>query len=191
MKKLFCFLFPIIFFSACSDFQHVHYSKLKKVPATGFVAPLEIKYKSQRSQKENQINANEFQKYDSFVSENPILKIESLEQKGSENKFNTKNAIKEKKHIALKKVSTNQLHKNQKQKRIGEGFLIFMLIVLFLTLIILGGIVFVMGIFAGIWWAILIGLALIFLGGFPLVGFVGFIVGDRNRPMPAKIKEEK
>jgi hypothetical protein len=39
MKCFVLFSVSIFFFSACSDFQHMHYRKLKKVPAHGFVKP--------------------------------------------------------------------------------------------------------------------------------------------------------
>ncbi|HET6992707.1 MAG TPA: hypothetical protein VFJ43_15340 [Bacteroidia bacterium] len=183
MKRLIFFLVPIIFLSACSDFYHLHYKKLDKIPVQGYVAPLEIKPRQFSDRKKICHVIPDTLKKNSVISEKQEPEIISVEKEVKRNySISPKVQAKSAQKISGKTKIFPQI-KNHQQKFDGAGFFVILILLFCLALIVGGGFVFVIGIYAGFWVPILIGLLMICLGIFPVIGFIGFMIGDRHRPV--------
>ena len=183
MKKI---IFPfslIILFSACSDFYHLRYKKLNKVPVNGFVAPAHTNH--QQVPDKNYFHKTEILVKDSVANQKTEIKISLVKKRSVQEKISSGKKIK--KNIPEKiKISIPQQHKSD-----GAGFLILLTLLLGLLLIVLGIWVLVIAILAAVWWIILIGLILILIGLLPFWGLVSFVVGGRHKPNQAYQNQEK
>jgi hypothetical protein len=203
MKNVCRLFFALIFSSGCSDFYHLHYHKLNKIPASGEVSGFVL-----REEKEWQGAA-------AGGSENICLTIES------ENKSDSILVGKDSVLIEMKKKSVKEkrvdrrrdeiridnfkkdFSEKRSKKLIGVRAKIrhehdhHVLIVI--GLLFLGAILFsngialiILGIFGLTFWMFLTGMVLVFLGILPLLGLISMIVGDRfKRPEKFEEKERK
>jgi hypothetical protein len=181
MKRLIFFLVLILTFSACSEFQHLHYRHVKKVPAKGFVKKhpgTERKIAEEKTV--GQVDPSHSaeagivnEKQDSIIpakDNNPVYHLPSVLKKQTENPS------------PLKKIVRGKL---QPQKPIlhrkgGDGSVFLIVVFLFLgvCLMVIGGTIFVGAFFGFSLWLLLLGLVIFLLGLLPFLGLLSFAFGS-------------
>lgn len=171
----------------------MHYRKLKKVPATGRVEEKMITSPAKRP-----VAIREAEN-DSVAA--PV-KARKYPQDLSGFPENNKHAYKthspgeiRAKIQPLKANVQKQVGQKRKmfirQRGDGSVFLIFLFLFLGLGLLVTGIGMVLIGINAIIWWMILLGLVVAFLGLMPFLGMISLMSGDRYRPSPAYDESQK
>ena len=194
MKQLVFLLVLIFSLSACSEFHHMHYRNVKKVPAKGIVEPVSIREKDFKVQEavsqamdSSTLNVVELpnEKCDSFF----ILPVKN---RGYYYKSSIKKDV-AKVVPGIKSVKEKFRQKkkaSQNNRGDGSGLLVILLLFLGLGLLAVGGTIFVIGIYSISWLMILLGLVMILLGLLPFLGLMTLVMGGRNRNDLPAYKEE-
>lgn len=187
MKQLIFFLVLILSFSGCSEFQHLHYRHVKKVPAKGFVEPF---YSRERNGYAEERIA---EKIDSSKS----IEVEAIAAKQDSAVLYTYNNPGY--HPpALKKIAENpvpskplirdklKLEKQSLHRKGGDGSLFLIVVFLFLgiCLMLIGGSIFVAAFYGFTLWMVVLGLVIFLLGLLPFLGLLSFAFGGRYDKAP-------
>ena len=193
MKPL-LFLAIVIALTSCSGFEHMHYRKLNKVPATGRVEEKMIispgKPHAATRQAENDsiitpVNAGK------EISGAPGLLENNKHAYKSHSSGGIRRMIRSGKAV-VKKAGEQKNKKLIHRRGDGSVFLIFLFLFLGLALLLTGISMVVIGINAIIWWLILSGGAIVFIGLIPFLGMISFMFGgDRYHPSPAYEESQK
>lgn len=192
MKHLVFLLVLIFSLSACSGFQHMHYRKVKKVPAKGFVEPVSISEKDFKEQEilvlvidsSNQVKELPDEKCDSSLASGVNVRgyqFKPAIKKDVAKVIPVKNFVREK---FPEKKKAYQDHRGD-----GSGLLIILLLFFGLGLLAVGGTIFVIGFYALSWLLIALGLVMILLGLLPFLGLMTFAMGGRHKGVPTPYKE--
>ncbi|MEO5642869.1 MAG: hypothetical protein ABIQ40_08800 [Bacteroidia bacterium] len=185
MKHL-AFLLVLFFsLSGCTGFQHLHYRKVKKVPAKGYVEAVE---RSENQFKEPVFSAPLIDSSKNYVPELVNEKCDSaIILNDNKRGYRLANSIKtqgQKTAQAKKSVTAKMLHKKTAYKKFRKdhsGWLILLLLLLGLGLLAVGGTVFVIGFYSFSLLLVLVGIVLILLGLLPFLGMMSFIMGSRTQ----------
>jgi hypothetical protein len=181
MKRLMLFPVLIFFFSACSAFHHMHYRKVKKIPAHGFVEQIAVDQNAGRNvalpaKKDTSafVNVEDAQP----KSLQPVVKAPLHENSSfSPGKDQLKKMPVEKKIVSKKPWKRKSAaHKHGRLKSI---FLMVLLLVFGACVIGLGVIVLIGGFYSIALLPILVGLGFIFLGFLPYLQLI-FLVKKKN-----------
>ncbi len=170
----------IFSFSACSDFYHQQYKKVKKVPATGFVDVREVKEST---------SPIKVQPDSSFV---PAIKIPEEQQDSAlvlqthKHGYDLLPAIKNevvsysqvKKWKAKTEVEKPAFQRNKPKSTL----LIIGLLFIGFGLIIFGGSIIALAAFTSAWLMLLLGIAILLLGMFPFFVLLTYVVGKKHNP---------
>ncbi|CAN5415469.1 hypothetical protein BH09BAC5_BH09BAC5_25880 [soil metagenome] len=189
MKRLALLCLVIMSVVSCSDFQHIHYRKVRKIPASGNVIPLSIDQPEKKTNAiiniETIVVAKKSKIGESIISNQKISKQLVIEKKINSNQIENKPA---KGHI--ENNSTKQSVKTKIKKRDGSALLIFFFLFLGVVLISWGIGLILTGIFAAVWWFIPAGAILVFLGLMPFLGMISFAFGNKTKRKPKKYEEK-
>lgn len=174
--RLFAFLLISICTISCSDFSHMHYRHVKKVPASGYVAPRLTEEKLFIPIEENAVAEKKI-----LFCVDSIQRIDSVKKTNCKSKrINPILVPEQKKSLSAKKKLT--LHSVQRKEKRGGTILLVVLLLLFgLFLIVSGIIIFVAGFFGLIWWMIPLGFIVFLLG---LLPFAGLFFGRKRTGNP-------
>jgi hypothetical protein len=190
MKLTIFFLVLLFSFSACTDFQHVHYRKLKKVPAKGFVAPYVTKEREVVAGEKDVLTADSAkvispEKRDS-INDQPVTTLK--DNRGYYQK-QIRKLLPHKRTFGRKPVQFKKpvFHK----KGDGSVFLIFVFLFLGVLLMSFGGAMFVTGFYQLNIWLILLGAVVFLLGLLPFLGLLSFMFGGKSKHPPAYYEEKR
>ena len=178
MKNLFWVFTFLLIFSGCTDFYHVHYPKLKKVPATGEVVAFVAREKKLPQEKTN-IPLNSICEKENSVS----IKSDS-NRIGIQNIFSANEKKTDSDSIPLKTKNDFQKttsHSFKKTTLVKKNPILRIIGLLLLGLILLAygiGII-VAGIFAASLLIACAGILVALLGILPFLGLISMLVGDR------------
>lgn len=167
----------------------MHYRKLKKVPATGWVEEKAFAGRkdipSAAPEKEN----------DPAVAV-PVYLPSPV--KRTDNKHAYQNRIGNRTQpkvlpvkTAVKKSLIQRKPAITRKRGDGSVFLIFLFLMLGIALVLTGITMIVTGIAVITWWLIVLGVVVIFLGLIPFLGMISFMFGDHYRPAPAYDESQK
>lgn len=189
MKQLIFFLALILSFSGCSEFHHMHYRKVKKVPAKGFVETrLQIETNFIAGKKadraidslqtaEREIPCENAVPEPTLQNNNPAYIIPPVVKKKAEDPVRKK--INAGKPIKFKKPDF------QRNRIDGTVALIIFFLFLGVALMVIGGAIFVGAFYMFSIWLLLLGLAIFFLGLLPFLGLLSLAFGGgKNRKVP-------
>jgi hypothetical protein len=184
--------------ASCSGFEHIHYRKLKKVPAKGDAG--------ERAFHERTVYFQEKKNDSAAVLNFPVKKAMEDSARPLYNKYAYQFTSSRKTRPAL----TAGIHINkhgyklpafpEKLKRPvkspdrrGDGSVFLVLLFLFIGfgLLATGVVMIIIGINSIVWWLILLGLVVLFLGLIPFLGLISLAFGDRYRPVPAYDESQK
>ncbi|MDQ3110293.1 MAG: hypothetical protein M3R17_10390 [Bacteroidota bacterium] len=175
MKRTLLFSVLIFFFSACSDFQRMHYRKLKKVPASGFI---EARAALENNSIHETVAASESDS--SGFAEPEIAAADIPATPGKKNSYRLVPDVKKQieKTQPVKKMFREKLQKKKnavyKHGKFKSVMLIILALVLGIMLMMLGGVTFVAGFYALSIFPILAGLVVFCIGLLPFIGLIGF-----------------
>lgn len=193
MKRLLLSLCSIVFLTACTDFHHMHYRKIKKVPASGFVAPPEI----------NEGTKNSLQVHDKELMDtsrgnngfqNPIQEFKNSRiQKFNHSKIKKFNnsPIHQFTHSPIQKLHSGKSEKVNKPKKDFAGLWIIIFLFLGALVIAFGISILVFGIFILNWFFILAGIVFFLVGVIPYVKLIESLVSRFISPGKKRKFEEK
>ena len=195
MKKLYWIILALIFGSGCSDFYHLHYRKMNKVPATGeisgFVAP--EKKKIVKSVVPTIVKKNE---NDSVLEKNDSVLISSENKTVEKIKAKIPVSISQK-FFPKKQFQKPLVHQQEKYKarKDRKYLIIFGLLFIGFLLFSYGIGLIIAAIFGATFlgtafWLFLIGLGLMLLGLLPFLGVISMIVGYRMKPQEFEEKRK-
>ncbi len=192
MKNLFRIIFALVLCSGCSDFQHMHYRNLKKVPATGVVAAFVAPEKkiaatgnilpvSRAEEKRDPMKA------DSLAPKAEFEKVKAVHVNGKMKTFRVTET-----KIAAK---TNRIPMHA-DRRFPAGkknptLRIIGLLLLGLLLITYGCVIIFGGFIAASMLLILLGILVVLLGVLPFAGLISMMAGDRTQDSKNRFEEKK
>ena len=179
----------------------MHYRKLKKVPATGWVEEKTIRERGNAcAEKQNSADTGATVIIPAKKQADDTATV--LPGKTLYNNHGYKFPILQKKTMMRPRhrpfinkygYKFPAAGKRRESGRHGDGsvFLVFLFLFIGLGLIITGVTMIIIGVNSIIWWLILLGLVVIFLGLMPFLGMISLAMGDRYRPSPAYDEEPK
>lgn len=187
MKRLIFFVVLILSFYGCSEFQHLHYRHVKKVPAKGFVAPFSIEERNVYAEKKvaEEIDSAKLIETGTIAAKQDSAILYTYNNPGyhppvfkkqTENSAPSKPVIRDK--LKLKKT--------QPHRKGGDGSLFLIVVFLFLgiCLMLLGGSLFVAAFYGFTLWMVVLGLVIFLLGLLPFLGLLSFAFGGSYDKAP-------
>ncbi len=165
-------------FSACSDFYHQHYRKVKKVPANGFVDVREVK------ELNSPIKVKPDSSFATAINIPEELHDSVVVIQTHKHGYDLAPAIKKQVRFSpVKKISEKtQAEKSALRNKPKSILLIIGLLFIGFGLIVFGGSVIALAAFASAWLVMAIGIALILLGMFPFFVLLTYVFGKRHNP---------
>jgi hypothetical protein len=185
--------------SGCSDFYHLHYRKLDKIPAHGDYLPTTFSPEKKSIPSEKKEGLTFCESNDSLNDKtNVVFHVEHKKSFGQRIfqpiKIQEEKMISEKNRARIKTAASkikHVIHSKGKEAKDHHVLIIIGLLLLGFFLLSYGVGLIIVGIMNVVVWVIFAGIAVLALGLLPFLGMISMVVGDRHEPSEKQFEEKR